>query len=289
MKKHNFKKVSNTKNLKAEKPIFYLNDFLPIQKEEITMISGKGGTGKSFVAIWLSAMLTKKEKLKVFSYLSEDSVVNSKYRFDILKQKNRYLEGGDFDLFGKDSCPQSFVEKIDGSLKASTYWFNFISFFAKYDVIILDPLIAFLREDENNNIEARFLFNLINEWCISQHKTIIILHHHNKNNEIRGATSFVDSVRLHYSIHIKKDNENSRFLKLEKKNHYRGKDEFEIKLFQKDVLLNNSDNSIEIDINETFLSTHNTIVLDTTENETLSKKDLQQLEALKKEGFNFEG
>jgi len=223
--------AQNTANIIAEKPIFFLKDNLPIQKNEITMITGKGGGGKSFIAIWLSGMLTNKENLKVFAYLSEDKVENTKNRLEILRKITPHLM--DFDIWGKDIRPQPFISKSrDGLLQPSEYWYQFTNHFNNYDVILLDPLIAFIADDENSNTEARFLFNLLNEWCVTKNKTIIIIHHHNKNNETRGASAFVDASRLHYKINKKENNNTSSFLFVEKTNHYAGKNEFEIKLFQ---------------------------------------------------------
>jgi len=223
--------IQNTSDIRAEKPTFFLKDNLPIQKNEVTMITGKGGGGKSFVGIWLSGMLAKKEKLKVFAYLSEDSVGNTKNRLDILRKTTPHLM--DFDVWGKDIRPQPFISKSrDGLLKPSEFWYQFTNHFNDYDVILLDPLIAFIADDENSNTEARFLFNLLNEWCVKKNKTIVVIHHHNKNDETRGASAFVDASRLHYSTKKKENNDTSRFLFVEKTNHYAGESEFEIQLFQ---------------------------------------------------------
>ena len=229
--------VQNTKNIKAKTPTFYLENDLPIQQKEITMITGKGGGGKSFVAIWIASMLIEVENLKVFAYLSEDSVENSKNRLKIIRKHNPQLQKADFDIWGKESRPLSFIKKRNHELFPSDYWYQFIRHFKAYDVIILDPLIAFIAEDENSNTEARFLFNLLNQWCEKENKTIILIHHHNKNNETRGASAFVDAVRLHYVTSKKENNDTSRFLKLEKTNHYTGKNEFEVRLFRETTSL----------------------------------------------------
>jgi len=225
--------IQSLENIKAKTPHFFLKNIMPIQEKEITMITAKGGAGKSFIAIWIASMLHSVEKKKVFAYLSEDSVENTKNRFE-----NPNMEY--FDLWGKESRPQSFIKKTKDGMEKSTYFFKFINHFKDYDIIILDPLIAFIYEDENSNTEARFLFNILNQWSEQENKTLILLHHHNKDDKMRGASAFVDAVRMHYTVCKKENNDTSRFLKLEKTNHYAGAIEFEIKLF-KDKFKDNYD------------------------------------------------
>ena len=74
------------------------------------------------------------------------------------------------------------------------------------EFIILDPLIAFFGGDENNNSQAREFMNLLTEWADKEDKAILVVHHNNKSTTggIRGASAFVDAVRLQYEL-IKED------------------------------------------------------------------------------------
>jgi len=230
---NNLFNILTMKDIEPQTPVFFLRDELPIQKGEITLISASGGSGKSFVALWLASMLSKEGK-KVFAYLSEDSTANSRNRLNILKKTNPNLSLG-FEIMGKECRPQPFIAKEEKNFIESEYFLQFKTFFSKYEIIIIDPLIAFILEDENNNVEARFLLNILNEWCEKEGKTLVLIHHHNKGNEVRGATAFIDAVRLHYTVKKKENNNTSRFLKLEKSNHYVGKNEFEIVLFEESI------------------------------------------------------
>jgi len=71
-----------------------------------------------------------------------------------------------------------------------------------FDFIILDPLIAFFGGDENNNSQAREFMNLLTEWADKEDKAILLVHHNNKSTTggIRGASAFVDAVRLQYQL-----------------------------------------------------------------------------------------
>jgi len=227
---------ANTKRVAAETPHFYLRAKLPIQKNEITLITGKGGTGKSYVSIWLAATLAKEEKLRVFAYLSEDTLGNTKNRLDIIRGANPFLKDADFEYWGKEVRPSPFLKKTSEGFMPSRFWYHFTSHLKNYDIIILDPLIAFIAEDENSNVEARALFNLLNEWCDKDDKTIIIIHHHNKDDKIRGASAFVDAIRLHFILEKRKEVPQSRFLIVDKANHYTGANAFEIRLFKDTII-----------------------------------------------------
>jgi replicative DNA helicase len=95
-----------------------------------------------------------------------------------------------------------------------------------YDVIILDPLIAMFGADENNNAHARRFINLFTRWATKENKTIIFIHHGTKNSsQSRGASAFVDAVRLVYKVeHIKNDKgelqeDDKRWIILDKDNN----------------------------------------------------------------------
>jgi replicative DNA helicase len=84
-----------------------------------------------------------------------------------------------------------------------------------FDFIILDPLIAFYGGDENNNSQAREFMNLLAEWADKEDKAILVVHHNNKSvtGGIRGASAFVDAVRLQYELLTNENNkENTELL-----------------------------------------------------------------------------
>lgn len=62
---------------------------------------------------------------------------------------------------------------------------------------------------ENNNAHAKKFINLFSRWATIENKTIIFIHHGTKNAaQSRGASAFVDAVRLVYQIElIKNDSE----------------------------------------------------------------------------------
>lgn len=239
--KNSFFDIQNLSNVQVEQPDFYLEDFLPIQKNEITMISAGGGSGKSYLGILLLAMLKKEHDLNIFAWFSEDPMGIVKHRANKLEA----IYGSDidtsFDLLGKGNALGFTIKDRAGNLQASEFFYAFKKQMKEYDVILLDPLIQFIGNiDENNNGEIRFFFNLLNTWCEEENKTLMIIHHHNKGNtdkdgnttsSFRGASAIVDAIRVHYSIIKKNGDEFNRYCKVEKANHFQGKPEYSIELF----------------------------------------------------------
>jgi len=225
--------VKSTANIKEKLPLFYLTDILPIQKNEVTMLSAPGGTGKSYVALYLLSLLVKNHNLKVLGFFSEDDVGITKHRLEQLR--NIHKDMPDIDIVGKGDKPESFLTRDKNqNFSASEYFYKLKKQLKNYDVILIDPLIAFLYSDENSNIEARNFMNLLNEWCTKDKKTIIIIHHHSKaeNATARGASAFIDASRLHYVIKSKKNNDTHRFTEIKKINHSNGSREYSIQLFK---------------------------------------------------------
>jgi replicative DNA helicase len=163
-------------------------------------------------------------------------IAHTKNRLDFLSSIYQELNYCNFSI--TDNIAKHFVEyDKNRNLKESNFFFEFKKAMKDYNIICLDPLIAFFGGDENSNTEARFFMNLLNDWCKKENKTILMIHHHNKgeNNSVRGASAFIDAVRIHYTINKIENNSTDRLLKLEKTNHYNGEDEFTIELFKKTI------------------------------------------------------
>jgi len=220
--------------IEAISPSFFLKEILPIQKNEITMLSAGGGTGKSYFALYI--LLELSAGLNVAGYFSEDSIGIIKNRIEKLQEIHPHLKNVSVDILGKELRAKPFIKKEKyNNLELSDFFFQFKNACKNYDVILLDPLITFIQDDENSNSEARFLMNLLNEWIEKEDKTLILIHHHSKNNESRGASAFIDAVRLHYKIEKDEEREDTRVAKLDKCNHYTGQKEFKVKLFKKQI------------------------------------------------------
>jgi replicative DNA helicase len=209
-----FKNFKNVENRDIE---FILKDFLPIPKQAVTLLSAKGGSGKSWLVLQLALKyINQNPNKKVFAWLSEDPDFATKKRAE--KILNEILVSdtninspiyNNFSYLGSETRPFHFIEYDFKNKKTNNLFYKLKYSLKDYDFIILDPLIAFFGGDENNNSQAREFMNLLTEWADKENKSILVVHHNNKSvtGGIRGASAFVDAVRLQYELLI---NENDK-------------------------------------------------------------------------------
>ena len=221
---------------------FILKNFLPIPKKAVTLLSAKGGAGKSWLVLQLALkFLNESPNKKVFAWLSEDPLFATKKRAEkilneILVNDNRIKFYDinnpvykNFKYLGSETRPFHLIEYDYKNKKINPLFYKLKHTLRDFDFIILDPLIAFFGGDENNNSQAREFMNLLTEWADKEDKAILVVHHNNKSTTggIRGASAFVDAVRLQYELltpdEIKDDKkellqDNIRILKIKKDN-----------------------------------------------------------------------
>ena len=214
---------------------FIVENWLPIPKRTVSLVTAPGGTGKSWFIMQLAIRAVMEKKInKAFLWLSEDPKEISKSRFKKIMLK--ILNSNDEDIEEKiaisDSPTLQFLYEEQRGVAVSPFLQHFKAKMEPYDLIILDPLIAFYGADENNNSQARRFMQLFTDWANKEDKTIIFIHHSTKNTtQSRGASAFVDAVRTVYEIDKikdsdgkpKEDEEHKRIIKLTKDNYGIGK------------------------------------------------------------------
>jgi len=222
--------VTNANKIQAKEPSFYCKEWLPIPKNTLTMISAPGGTGKSFLSIQLAIrIIAENPNNKVLLWLSEDPLYYTKDRIDkifnriiphLQEKKEEIL--ANIDIIGAEQQTIYFNQLNDKQLKELGD-----ELVVSYNVVILDPLIAFYAGEENSNSEARAFMNILNRIAQDRLLSIVLIHHHNKNgegNRTRGASAFVDAVRLLYTLNTIKNEETKeihptkRLIRIEKDN-----------------------------------------------------------------------
>lgn len=294
--------IKNTSTISPEKPEFYISEICPIQRKEINLFTAKSGAGKSFSLLYLLAQL-QKTGLNCFGWFSEDSDGGTKNRLMTLQNIHNDIKNTDIDILGKEFRLESFIKiSKNGNFEISDFFFEFTKAMKPYEIILLDPLVSLICKDENNNIEIRYLMNLLNAWIEKENKTLIIIHHDGKNEAVssRGASDIVGAVRMHYSIeNIENMNTHRKFV-LKKCNHYFGnKKEFIVQLFKNEikpveVVFENKD-TLEIKDNNDFDMDMSVMdILNDTDtlkklNIEIEKKEIQkkpkEYENLKKGGY----
>jgi len=202
---------------------FILKDFLPIPKKAVTLLSARGGAGKSWLILQLALKFINQTNKKAFAWLSEDPLFETKKRAKkiineilINHKDTKYFDINNtiyknFKYLGSNTRPFHFIEYQYKNKEINPLFYKLKHTLKDFDFIILDPLIAFFGADENNNSQAREFMNLLAEWADKEDKAILVVHHNNKSTTggIRGASAFVDAVRLQYEL-ITNDNNDKK-------------------------------------------------------------------------------
>ncbi len=183
---------------------FILKDWIPIPKNTVSFITAPGGSGKSWIVLQMAARYCIENIVgKAFLWLSEDPEGLSAHRFDTIMSK--VLETsqtfGERLQISNSPTPTLVTEERNRKLVADPIWHELKRMFDQFDLIILDPLIAFFGGDENNNGHARFFMQLFTTYAAENNKTIVFIHHSSKGTTgARGASAFIDAVRSVYEI-----------------------------------------------------------------------------------------
>lgn len=221
--------INNIENIEDKEVDFICQGWLPIPIRTVSLITAPGGTGKSWFVLQLAIRAIKEGKIKKsFLWLSEDPKEVSKNRFN--KVFDKVLKEEDTNIKTKidisDSPTIQFLYDDQRKVEVSPLLVHFKAKLQEYDLIVLDPLIAFYGTDENNNSSARRFMQLFTEWANKENKTIVFIHHSTKNStQSRGASAFVDAVRTVYELDKIRDSDgkekdsNKRIIKLTKDNY----------------------------------------------------------------------
>lgn len=210
----------NHETIEEKEAEFILMDWLPIPKSTVSLVTAPGGSGKTWTILQIAARYCLTEKnAKAFLWLSEDPISLSKARLNkILEKVIKMSQSGlKIDLAG-DATPM-LLNVVHNKVTVDPIWHDLKKVFDPYDLIILDPLIAFFGGDENNNGHARYFMQLFTEYAGKTGKTIVFIHHSTKGTAgSRGAGAIVDAARLHYEVDRVKDKDGKID---EKKSHIR--------------------------------------------------------------------
>jgi replicative DNA helicase len=192
-----------------KEPEFYLKNWLPIPLGTITIISALGGTGKTWLVVQLALrFILENPNKKVFLWLSEDLEAIVKHRMNLICESilSTSLDDRFKNITITDSSPQTLLEREKGVYKMSYKFEQIKAELNEYDLVVLDPLLAFYGADENDNSQARLFMQPFMNWAKDTNKSIIFLHHSSKatgndnSSKTRGAGAFVDASRVCYEL-----------------------------------------------------------------------------------------
>lgn len=196
--------INNIDEIEDRDVEFICKEWLPVPIRTVSLITAPGGTGKSWLVLQFAIRAIQEGRVKkAFLWLSEDPKEITKNRFNKIFEK--VLKFDDESIKRKidisDSQTIQFLYEDQKRVVVSPLFPHFKAKMQKYDLIILDPLIAFFGAEENNNSQARKFMQLFTDWANKENKTIIFVHHSTKNTtQSRGASAFVDAVRTVYEL-----------------------------------------------------------------------------------------
>lgn len=209
-------KIKSIKEVEAD---LICTKFLPLRRNFLNNICAKGGVGKTTIALEVAIITILEEKhnynrsFNVLFWASEDSESDITDRFNIicndilkLSKEDREYVLKNLTIIDIETDIPTFLDKEfgKGKIKRTEDYNSFIEFIEPFDLVILDPLLAFYSVcglDENNNAEAKQFMMLFTSLSQKLKKTFLMIAHTAKHEEgIRGASAFRDAFRLSYSI-----------------------------------------------------------------------------------------
>lgn len=212
------KSSENARTVKNEEVEFVCKDFIPLAKNSYNLITGAGGTGKSFVglhhAIWFS-----KQGKRALIWSTEDPKGVTKYRLTKILSKMHKLSDDKIenilsriDIIGSETIHR-FAKTRGGVAEADPKDIaDFFEFLLEFDFAMLDPLKSFHSVDENKNHEMDIVVrDIFQAGANISNCTILVVHHTSKGESedrmaSRGASTIVDSARFGLEVvPIKKD------------------------------------------------------------------------------------
>ncbi len=204
-------------------------DYIPLIKGAYNVLAGRGGSGKSGIALtsmikWLRVNTGKNG----LAFFTEDGIEEIKDRAKIICNNMRIsmeiIDRIHFITLDNDDRIKWVGQNRDGYTINFDYVNEVISYCTKNSIeyIILDPLKRFHSLNENSNDDMDVLVrDVITHIAVKTNSVTLVLHHSSKaQNGARGASTISDSARAAWQIgrYFTKDNEDKMVLDESRKN-----------------------------------------------------------------------
>ena len=182
---------------------FVLGEWLPLPRGTVSLIVAPGGTGKSWTALQMALRHSRSSGKKSVVWLSEDPIYETKKRAQSICSEILHAP---FEIRGVDVVSRPPLQMMQNKQFNPSNFYKLRKNFAGYDLVVIDPLLAFYGGDENDNSQARAFMQPFMDWAREENICIVFLHHSRKNNDesakgsARGAGAFVDAARTVYQI-----------------------------------------------------------------------------------------
>lgn len=178
---------------------FVIKDLIPTG---LTLLAGSAKVGKSWLALWLSVMVAKGEKIWGFESVKGTTLYLC-YEDNEIRIQNRLLEITDDAPSNVHFCTE--VSKLGGELETRIR--NFIAEHQDTKLIIIDTLQTIRQANtestySNDYSDLTILKNLADEYKIA----IVLIHHFRKQkdgdvfNQITGSTGLQGAVDTIFTL-----------------------------------------------------------------------------------------
>lgn len=190
-------------DVSSQEASFILENFLPIPKHAVTLLSASGGTGKTRLSLLMADKHIQNTGEIVALWLTEDYPGQVRATFDDMVIAGLAKKESLKKMMLIINEPPQLAKRENGIFKANYEAINEIGeslILSKVTFAIFDPLLAFYGGNENDNSEARVFIQTFATWANKAEITSLIIHHSNKDGHSRGATAFHDGVRARYEL-----------------------------------------------------------------------------------------
>ena len=195
IKQGEYSVATNLLSVKAQTKAEQIKDIvnaelLPLARNQLNLLSAKGGDYKTFVALRSAMHFTAKEDTKVLCIFTEDTIQQVANRIHSLAAYEPAFDDAKLNVISIDEFAPDNVDEIIKLMDKTK---------EEVGLIILDPLLAFYEDDENDNTRAKKFMNKLAKSGRKNNTTLLILHHSAKGvNNSRGASAFTDACRVVY-------------------------------------------------------------------------------------------
>lgn len=208
---------------------------------QVTMVSGRGGDGKSLLALQLAVMVAARaefgwwqprERRNVLVLNAEDNIDEQRRRLlgacDVMDVDPRLLEGRLFTM-DRESLVLVHRDPADDQVKTSKLYDRLAELIEEHSIglVVIDPLVeAHINLDENSNADMKELVLMLRRLARQRAIPLLIVHHSRKGatsgdqDGARGGSALVNACRVVVTVERMSADEHNTIKPARSKEHY---------------------------------------------------------------------